>query len=697
MDPAKNVHCSADLPTTITHNSMSSEDSQGANADQHTKVAIRIRPLNEQEARLRSSNHARNVAFRKKSPSSAVEMDPLVWTIKSNGNTDMIMQSHVRKFESKSVYTFDKIFGEDKTTSQVYETLVRPIVKESFRGRHGTVFCYGQTGSGKTYTMQGNDQNVEEATGIVQMAGVDLFQWIQGSSRDFSVRVSFIELYNERVRDLLGNCNELPVREDPKMGVWVDAKEAVVENSVALLELLHLGNKNRATAATQLNERSSRSHSMFRIKIESREKAEAEGMCAQVVRVSNLNLVDLAGSENGKNGKLTKTSSSLQRESGNINQSLLSLSQVIQALSLPPKKRPAFINFRDSKLTRLLQPQLSGNALMAILCCVSPSELFIEETRSTLRFASRAKLVQTEATVNEVIDDTAMIRKLQGELIETRNVLGAMKEREISAENDLVEARDELKKIKEMIFGEGELPKFENATQYVTHTNHTKKTGEDSSQASTTFRRDESRFRHDSQIDHVKANMSLAKGTYHNCSPILHRFDEQSTSTFKLDTGKFRRVTLGKRSEHPNHLAAVGISHGPPSEVVIMMESPSTKDIEEFNSRTQINEELNRRTVFLHSRLENAEDLIESLVHDVESARLCIRQLVFKNVNLVGRVQKLQRKLAATEVAKDNQHRSQYMLLKFCIYLSLFFFLFGCQELFLACGLFLWLTLEVVT
>mmetsp|Transcript_31395 Transcript_31395/g.47687 ORF Transcript_31395/g.47687 Transcript_31395/m.47687 type:complete len:499 (+) Transcript_31395:871-2367(+) len=201
------------------------------------------------------------------------------------------------------------------------------------------------------------------------------------------------------------------------------------------METLYNGEKNRIVASTDMNARSSRSHSIFSITIESRESRGGTGRSNsfigavgdeeddRAVLVSMLNLVDLAGSESAKNTNATGTR---QREGGKINQSLLTLSQVIQSLSMPKGKRPLHINYRDSKLTRILRPSLEGNAVMAILCCATASRMYVEETKSTLRFASRAKLVQTSAKKNEVMDDRALIRRLQKELADAKEALKQM-------------------------------------------------------------------------------------------------------------------------------------------------------------------------------------------------------------------------------------------------------------------------------
>lgn len=231
----------------------------------------------------------------------------------------------------RNFFTFDKTFGEEDDTLQVYESVAKGIVSSAVNGLNGTIFAYGQTSSGKTYTMQGSGSIEEGASstggGVVHMAARDIFSHIQSQpNRMFLVRASFLEIYNEEVRDLLSSTgNNLQVREDPRRGVFVQSQEEIVTDFQSLLKILFHGEKSRAVASTGMNERSSRSHTIFRITIESREKEENEGNDDEysesggcgAVRVSTLNLVDLAGSESVRH---TGATGDRQKEGGMINQ-----------------------------------------------------------------------------------------------------------------------------------------------------------------------------------------------------------------------------------------------------------------------------------------------------------------------------------------------------------------------------------------
>ncbi|KAG2762327.1 hypothetical protein PC129_g20591 [Phytophthora cactorum] len=344
-----------------------------------------------------------------------------------------------------NVFQYDQIFDAASDSHAIYERVARRIVHSTLGGINGTIFAYGQTSSGKTYTMQGDggmpfEPEAESCRpGILQLAVEDIFNYIERCvDRDFLLRVSFLEIYNEVVKDLL-NANEkganLKLREDPRKGVYVECKEEIITNYEDIVTLLQTGNQNRTTGQTAMNDKSSRSHSVFRLVIESKEKAESRRHSEEdvngAVLVASLNLVDLAGSESLR---YTGAEGIRQREAGNINKSLLTLSRVINSLA-SSGGRAQNAPFRDSKLTRLLQNSLGGNTRTLIVCCVTPSDRFIEETKSTLQFAARAKDIQTSATVNEVLDDQTQLRRLKREVHELKKLVNSEALSALKAEN----------------------------------------------------------------------------------------------------------------------------------------------------------------------------------------------------------------------------------------------------------------------
>ncbi|XP_010544008.1 PREDICTED: kinesin-like protein KIN-7N [Tarenaya hassleriana] len=309
-------------------------------------------------------------------------------------------------------YAFDHVFDETCTNARVYELLTRDIIHAAVDGFNGTAFAYGQTSSGKTFTMKGSETD----PGIIHRAVRDVFERIKTiSDREFLIRVSYMEIYNEEINDLLAVENQkLQIHENFERGIFVTGlKEEIVNDAEQILKLIDAGEVNRHFGETNMNIRSSRSHTIFRMVIESKGK---ENSSSDAIRVSVLNLVDLAGSE-----RIAKTGADGVRlkEGKYINKSLMILGNVINKLSDGAKQR-AHIPYRDSKLTRILQPALGGNAKTCIICTVAPEEDHIEESKGTLQFASRAKRITNCAQVNEILTDGALLKRQKLEIEELR-------------------------------------------------------------------------------------------------------------------------------------------------------------------------------------------------------------------------------------------------------------------------------------
>lgn len=276
------------------------------------------------------------------------------------------------------------------SNADVYATLARPLVQSLLHGYNAVIFAYGQTASGKTFTLSGDAARGE--AGVIARAVHDVFHGIcQVPDREFLLRVSYLEIWNEIVKDLLEPSNVPQVRDDRRRGVSVaPLHEAVVTSPAQVFQLLARGEANRHVGATDWNERSSRSHTCLKFTLES--WARTPG-AKRPYRVSELCLIDLAGSERHT------LHASGRREGGNINKSLLSLGKVIYALS--DRGAHAHVPFRDSKLTRILQNSLSGNARVAVVCTLNPSPAMVEESLGTLSFARRIKGVAVQAQCNE--------------------------------------------------------------------------------------------------------------------------------------------------------------------------------------------------------------------------------------------------------------------------------------------------------
>lgn len=291
-------------------------------------------------------------------------------------------------------------------------------------GYPATVFAYGQTNSGKTFSMMGTDAQ----PGVIPRAVEDVFSYIRDNSdQEFLLRVSYLEIYNETLRDLLSPENsELRIHEDKRRGVYVSPlREEIVTSPRQVLRVIQRGEMHRHTSTTDFNEHSSRSHTVFTMIIESRQRTgtpqstpgrrlsiSGTRMVGGSVQMSQLNLIDLAGSE--------KASSQLERrkEGAYINKSLLTLGNVIARIT--EDKNTGHIPYRDSKLTRILQSSLSGNAKISVICTISPTQYAYEESVNTLKFAQRVKKVVTRASTHEIMDDKALLQKYRMEIMELK-------------------------------------------------------------------------------------------------------------------------------------------------------------------------------------------------------------------------------------------------------------------------------------
>ncbi|KAJ8530229.1 hypothetical protein K7X08_037064 [Anisodus acutangulus] len=301
-----------------------------------------------------------------------------------------------------TAYTFDRVYRGDCSTREVYEGGTNDIALSVVSGINSTIFAYGQTSSGKTYTMNG----------ITEFTVVDIYDYMEKhEERAFVLKFSAMEIYNEVVRDLLSSdSSPLRLLDDPEKGTIIEKlTEETLRDWDHLKELLSICEAQRQIGETYLNENSSRSHQILRLTIESSAR-EFIGKDNKTTLSASVNFVDLAGSE-----RASQALSVGQRlkEGCHINRSLLTLGTVIRKLS---KGRHGHVNYRDSKLTRILQPALGGNARTAIVCTLSPARSHVEQSRNTLLFACCAKEVSTNAQVNVVMSDKALVKHLQKEL-----------------------------------------------------------------------------------------------------------------------------------------------------------------------------------------------------------------------------------------------------------------------------------------
>uniref|UniRef100_A0A0N5BCT8 Kinesin-like protein n=1 Tax=Strongyloides papillosus TaxID=174720 RepID=A0A0N5BCT8_STREA len=345
------------------------------------RVICRCRPLNQREMDLNSS--------------ICVKMDSALGEVSIYGND-----------ESVKTFTFDGVYYMDSTAEQVYNDIVYPLVESVVEGYNGTVFAYGQTGSGKTFSMQGTE-SIPGQRGLVPRSFEHIFDAVATTiDSKFIVKVSYVEIYNEDLKDLLNDDKDirLEIKENPENGVYVAGLSMHIVHNISDCEkLMQKGWSNRHVGATLMNKDSSRSHSIFTLYV--------EGINSKTgfLRMGKLNLVDLAGSE-----RQSKTGATGDRfkEATKINLSLSALGNVISALVDGKSKH---IPYRDSKLTRLLQDSLGGNTKTIMVACISPSDNNYDETLSTLRYANRAKNIKNKPRINEDPKD-ALLREYQEEI-----------------------------------------------------------------------------------------------------------------------------------------------------------------------------------------------------------------------------------------------------------------------------------------
>ncbi|XP_034359226.1 kinesin-like protein KIF1B isoform X3 [Arvicanthis niloticus] len=379
------------------------------------KVAVRVRPFNSRETSKESK-----------------------CIIQMQGNSTSIINPKNPKEAPKS-FSFDYSYWshtspEDPcfaSQNRVYNDIGKEMLLHAFEGYNVCIFAYGQTGAGKSYTMMGKQE--ESQAGIIPQLCEELFEKINDNCNEemsYSVEVSYMEIYCERVRDLLNpkNKGNLRVREHPLLGPYVeDLSKLAVTSYTDIADLMDAGNKARTVAATNMNETSSRSHAVFTIVFTQKKQDPETNLSTE--KVSKISLVDLAGSERADS---TGAKGTRLKEGANINKSLTTLGKVISALAevdnctskSKKKKKTDFIPYRDSVLTWLLRENLGGNSRTAMVAALSPADINYDETLSTLRYADRAKQIKCNAVINE--DPNAkLVRELKEEVTRLKDLLRA--------------------------------------------------------------------------------------------------------------------------------------------------------------------------------------------------------------------------------------------------------------------------------
>ncbi|KMT06204.1 hypothetical protein BVRB_7g162740 isoform B [Beta vulgaris subsp. vulgaris] len=369
---------------------------QEKDCEVNVQVILRCRPLNDDE---QSSN-----------PTRVVTCNEL--------KREVTLSQSIANKQLDRVFTFDKVFGPKTQQRSIYDQAIAPIVREVLDGYNCTVFAYGQTGTGKTYTMEGamrsKGAEVCAEAGVIPRAVRQIFDILEAQNADYSMKVSFLELYNEEITDLLAHEDNSRLTDDKQkkcVCLMEDGRgcviirgleEEVVYSANDIYNLMERGAAKKRTADTLLNKRSSRSHSIFTITVHVKDITIGE---EELIKCGRLNLVDLAGSENISRSGVREGRS---REAGEINKSLLTLGRVINALV----EHSAHIPYRDSKLTRLLRDSLGGKTKTCIIATISPSPHCLEETLSTLDYAYRAKNIKNKPEVNKKLSKTVLLKEM---------------------------------------------------------------------------------------------------------------------------------------------------------------------------------------------------------------------------------------------------------------------------------------------
>ena len=331
-------------------------------------VAVRVRPLNQNELEISTVETIK-----------VINNNSLLIAIDSSSNSKKSNQIKEQQF------FFDYVFDKNTSQQTIYDYTTKHLLVGLLEGFNATVFAYGATGAGKTYTMLGTSID----KGIMPRSITDLFKLLNNyNNKEFKMIVAYIEIYNEIIRDLLGDGKVIDITEDPGKGViLIGANEMIVDNTEKFYDLLYIGNNKRTTGSTNNNECSSRSHAVLRINIDSIDRESNDIISGKFI------LVDLAGSEKTSANQNNTINQERQKEGININKSLLALGLCINVLA--SKSKSKFVPWRNSKLTRILKDSLGGNSRIVMISNVSPSTFNVEETLNTLIYSNRAKNIQT--------------------------------------------------------------------------------------------------------------------------------------------------------------------------------------------------------------------------------------------------------------------------------------------------------------
>uniref|UniRef100_A0A8C2WG71 Kinesin-like protein n=1 Tax=Cyclopterus lumpus TaxID=8103 RepID=A0A8C2WG71_CYCLU len=395
----------------------------------HVKVVVRVRPISEREKR----ENCRNVV-------QVVDNHMLIFDPKEEDTScfgSRRIRNNINKKANKDLkFVFDHVFGENSTQDDIFESTTKGVLDGVMNGFNSTVFAYGATGAGKTHTMLGS----QNEPGVMYRTMTELFKRMDDAKeeKEFTVAFSYLEVYNEQIKDLLANVGPLAVREDSSKGVVVQGLTLHLPKSAEhILEALDSGNRNRTQHPTDMNATSSRSHAVFQIHLRQQDKTASlnPNVC-----VAKMSLIDLAGSERAS---ATNAKGARLREGANINRSLLALGNVINALA-DPKSKKTHIPYRDSKLTRLLKDSLGGNCRTVMIANISPSSKLYDDTHNTLKYANRAKEIKSSLKSNVVSLDShigqyaVICEKQQQEILQLKKKLNEYEKNTVQGASNMI-------------------------------------------------------------------------------------------------------------------------------------------------------------------------------------------------------------------------------------------------------------------
>ncbi|XP_014854313.1 PREDICTED: kinesin-like protein KIF18A isoform X1 [Poecilia mexicana] len=410
----------------------------------HVKVVVRVRPTNDSEKR----ENCRNVV-------QVVDNHMLIFDPKEEDmscfGSQRVRSRNINKRANKDLkFVFDHVFDENSTQLDIFENTTKGVLDGVMNGFNCTVFAYGATGAGKTHTMLGSQND----PGVMYRTMKELFKRMDDAKeeKEFTLAFSYLEVYNEQIRDLLANVGPLAVREDSSKGVVVQGLTLHKPKSAEhILEALDSGNRNRTQHPTDMNATSSRSHAVFQIYLRQQDKTASlnPNVC-----IAKMSLIDLAGSERAS---ATNAKGARLREGANINRSLLALGNVINALA-DPKSKKAHIPYRDSKLTRILKDSLGGNCRTVMIANVSPSSKSYDDTQNTLKYANRAKEIKSSLKSNVVSLDShigqyaVICEKQRQEILQLKQKLKEYEEKNAVASNTISSQKQaEFKRVSEAL------------------------------------------------------------------------------------------------------------------------------------------------------------------------------------------------------------------------------------------------------